>query len=86
MSKTYEATENGGKIFLTGWFRTSLIGFSGLMVTVLTMLVSSVAANNTKHSDKISTNEKSIAKLEVQYMSIQSDLTEIKHLLRRAIP
>ena len=86
VTKVCEATEKEGKIYLNGWFRTSLIGFAGLMITVLTILTSRVIANDEKYMDKIGDNQTSIARLEAQFNSIDKGLDEIKDLLGRKFP
>ncbi len=93
MGQPSEAKEVEGKIYFNGWFRTSLLGFAALMISVLTLLVTNVIANDNKYTEKIRQTDwelartnSEVAKLDVKFESIKDDLIEIKQLLRRRIP
>lgn len=75
MNKVNEATSNGGKIFLSGWFRWSLAFAGAVLLSTLGFSVKGVIAN-----------ANNISVLQSQYQNIDKDLDEIKSLLRRAIP
>lgn len=47
-----EAQIVGNKISLNGWFQTSVIGFAGLVITVLTILIGNVIANDQKNTSE----------------------------------
>ena len=93
MGQPSEAKEVEGKIYFNGWFRTSLLGFAALMISVLTILVTNVIANDNKYTEKIRQTDSELAKtnsemamLKANFNNIKEDLTEIKQLLRRRIP
>jgi len=86
MNDINEAHETSGKIYLNGWFRIALIGFAGLIISVLTLLTTNVIANDRRYMEDIILNKEAIARLEIHYSSIKDDLGEIKGILRRTSP
>jgi hypothetical protein len=96
MTDTCVGVEDKGKTYINGWFRNTLLGFSGFTVMVLTIITTNVIANDkdsrardVELRELVANNRISIVEMksvEQELKSINKNLDEINGVLIRTAP